>query len=321
MQQIIIGDNEAGQRLDRIIEKYLNKAGKPFIYKMLRKKNIVLNGKRAEGNERTQKGDVIKLFLADDTIASFRSENAAAGHELNKVKLSIVYEDDNVILVNKPVGMLSQKAEAGDASMNEYIIEYLLEKGELNREALKTFRPSVCNRLDRNTGGILLAGKSLSGLKMLSELLRDRELDKYYLAIVKGEIKTKKRIDAYLCKDTSENIVKISERALNDGYKRIETEYRPIAYKDGCTLLEVKLITGKTHQIRAHLASIGHPIAGDVKYGDEGLNRRVRDKYGVRSQLLFAYRVRFPLFKYDEFAGLSGKEFCAEPPAEFFILP
>ena len=161
MQEIIVAANEAGQRLDKMLAKYLNEAPKSFLYKMLRKKNIVLNGKKATGNEKLAVGDSVKLFLADETIAKF--SNIHAVH--TNVTLDIIYEDENVLLINKPVGMLSQKAVADDESLVEHIISYMLETRQLTEEELRKFRPSVCNRLDRNTSGLVAAGKSLAGLQ------------------------------------------------------------------------------------------------------------------------------------------------------------
>lgn len=333
MQSIVAGKNEDGQRLDRILNRLLPKAGQGFIYKMLRKKNIVLNGKKAEGSERVAAGDEIKLFLSDATVASFSegreslsSASAASGASTvsgcRNTGLEIVYEDEDVLLVNKPVGMLSQKAEASDVSLNELAIEYLIKKGELTAEQLKTFKPGVCNRLDRNTSGIVAIGKSLQGLRVLSGLFRSRAIDKYYICIVKGIVREASRIEGYLIKDASANKVTVSKQrpagATGEEAVEIITEFRPLKSLSGCTLLEVKLITGKTHQIRAHLSSIGHPIAGDMKYGQSEFNHAMKVNYGVRAQLLTAYRLRFP----ERCIGLeqlSGKEFTIEKPESFFI--
>ena len=176
MKELIIHDNEAGQRLDKLLRKYLSEAPGSFIYKMLRKKNIVLNGKKATGNEHLKKGDSVKLFLADDTIAKFQAAGKTVEESIkNTVKLDVIYEDQNVIFINKPSGMLSQKAKETDVSVVENVTAYLLESGQLTRENLKTFRPSICNRLDRNTSGLIVAGKSLAGLQQMGELFKKRE--------------------------------------------------------------------------------------------------------------------------------------------------
>ena len=162
MKELIIHDNEAGQRLDKLLRKYLSEAPGSFIYKMLRKKNIVLNGKKATGNEHLRKGDSVKLFLADDTIAKFQAAGKTVEENIkNTVKLDVIYEDQNVIFINKPSGMLSQKAKETDVSVVENVTAYLLESGQLTKENLQTFRPSICNRLDRNTSGLIVAGRVL----------------------------------------------------------------------------------------------------------------------------------------------------------------
>lgn len=329
MISVIAGKNEDGQRLDRLVNRLLPKAGSGFIYKMLRKKNIVLNGKKAEGSERVLAGDEIKLFLSDETIIGFGGtvSNTASTATTNKNDKPddkstlpsewVVYEDENILLVNKPAGVLSQKAEPGDVSLNEMVIEYLISKGELTKAQLTTFRPGVCNRLDRNTAGIVAVGKSLLGLRELSGMFHDRTLDKFYLCVVKGIIRQPSRLEGWLVKDEESNRVKIlaeepsADNKKGEAASKIITEYRPLKTGSGCTLLEVKLITGKSHQIRAHLASTGHPIAGDGKYGDVQFNHAMRKKYGVRAQLLVAYRIKFP----DYCGGLNylkGKEFELE---------
>ena len=326
MKQIIAGKNEDGQRLDRVLTRLLPNAGKGFIFKMLRKKNIVLNGKKAEGSERLTLGDEIKLFFSDETyeiMTSGSKSDLSLLSEDSIIRKLIVYEDDDVIILNKPKGVLSQKAAESDISLNEMLISYMLEKGEIDEEQLKTFRPSMCNRLDRNTSGLICGGKTLKGLWGLSEMFRSRELGKYYLCIVKGRVEKQEHIEGYLEKDEKTNKVSLYSKDIifekdNRQGSPIATEYRPIAYGDGCTLLEVKLLTGKTHQIRAHLASVGHPIAGDVKYGDERFNRTVRDKHKVKSQMLFAYRMVFPK-ACGELTRLSGKEIILDKPEDFFI--
>ena len=350
MQIITVGKNEEGQRLDRILIRLLPNAGKGLLFKMLRKKNIVLNGKKAEGSERLALGDEIKMFFSDESYAklSGRGTGGLSGTNENKLlsysdkstdnkysnkgpadKLSsmIIYEDDDVIILDKPKGVLSQKAETTDISLNEMLIAYMTDKGELSAEQMATFKPSMCNRLDRNTSGLICGGKTLKGLRGLSELFRSRELDKYYLCIVKGQVEKPQRIEGYLIKDEASNKVSVkllSNSGIDDANakdikeSKIVTEYRPISYGEGCTLLEVKLITGKSHQIRAHLASIGHPLAGDMKYGDEMFNRKLRDKYKVKSQVLRAYRMVFPK-NCGELMNLSGKEIILNKTDEFFI--
>ena len=311
MQEIIISANEAGQRFDKLLAKYLNEAPKSFIYKMLRKKNIVLNGKKASGNEMLSVGDSVKLFLADDTIAKFSKLEITD----TKTELDILYEDDHVVFVNKPVGMLSQKAEAKDESVVEHLISYLLRSGSLTEDDLRKFKPSVCNRLDRNTSGLLVAGKSLVGLQKMGELFKNRSLKKYYRCLVVGKLEKKQYIKGYLVKNEMTNKVTVSEKELPDSLP-IETEYAPVWTNGSCTLLEVHLITGRTHQIRAHLASIKHPIIGDYKYGNRKVNDGYKEKYQLQSQLLHAYRLEMPEL-IGEFAGISRKQFTAPLPELF----
>lgn len=325
MQEIIVSKNDAGQRLDKLLGKYLSKAPKSFYYKMLRKKNITLNGKKADGSEKLEQNDIVRLFLSDETIASFKEEVKAP-----KIRsdLTVLYEDDNVIIVNKVAGMLSQKAEKKDISLVEHIIAYLLENGNLSSSDLERFKPGICNRLDRNTSGIVVAGKSLLGLQTMSELFHNRSIHKYYRCIVIGRMDKREKIKGYLYKDTKSNKVTVlNEDEMNqlkrklskmdeEEFSKIETEYEPLCSNGRFTLLEVKLITGKTHQIRAHLASISHPIIGDFKYGNGTVNREIKNNFNLDYQLLHAYRVVFPNMS-GEFVNLSGKEIVAKEPDQF----
>ena len=320
MREIVIEKNEAGQRLDKFLAKYMNEASKSFFYKMMRKKNITLNGKKCEGNEKLAEGDVVKLFLAEDTIEKFSSVQV---QEVKKVDLDILYEDDEIILVNKPAGMLSQKAKETDESLVEYLIDYLLGSGKLTESGLRAFRPSVCNRLDRNTSGIVAAGKSLAGLQMLSGVFKDRSIHKYYKCLVSGEIRDVKTVDGWLLKDEKRNQVRIltdveakrfEGKGGDEEPKRIRTKYEPIATDGRFTLLRVTLLTGRSHQIRAHLASLGHPIVGDSKYG--GVLKMSPSGRTVKYQLLHSYRLEFPKLA-EPFVYLSGRVFEAPLPGYF----
>ena len=320
MREIVIEKNEAGQRLDKFLAKYMNEASKSFFYKMMRKKNITLNGKKCEGNEKLAEGDVVKLFLAEDTIEKFSSVQV---QEVKKVDLDIIYEDDEIILVNKPAGMLSQKAKETDESLVEYLIDYLLGSGKLTESGLRAFRPSVCNRLDRNTSGIVAAGKSLAGLQMLSGVFKDRSIHKYYQCLVSGVIRDVKTVDGWLLKDEKKNQVRIltdveakrfEGKGGDEEPKRIRTKYEPIATDGRFTLLRVTLLTGRSHQIRAHLASLGHPIVGDFKYG--GVSKVNPSGRTVKYQLLHSYRLEFPKLA-EPFAYLSMKVFEAPLPGYF----
>ena len=313
MRQLIIHKNDENQRLDKYLKKYLKEAPGSFIYKMLRKKNIVLNGKKADGTEKLSAGDEVKLFLAEDTFVKFTGE----GQSLSEVKfpvkkdLEVLFEDENLLIINKPAGELSQKAEAKDVSMNEYALGYLQEKGDITEESLKVFKPSVCNRLDRNTSGILIVAKTYQAAREFGAALSQRSVRKYYQCIVKGEVKKAEKIDGFLWKDEKTNKVEIYKTLKKDAAE-IHTAYQPLKHKDGLTLLEVHLITGRTHQIRAHLSSGGHPILGDPKYGD----RKLSKKYGVKYQLLHACRLELDGFD-GEFSKYNGKIISAELPDVF----
>lgn len=312
MKQFFIEENEAGQRFDKYLAKRMKDAPKSFFYKMMRKKNITLNGKKATGNEKLQKGDEVKLFLSDETFEKFCGKQETVYAQCT---LDVIYEDEDILLINKPVGMLSQPSDGKDASLVEYLIGYLLKNGAISEENLKTFKPSVCNRLDRNTSGMVAAGKSLAGLQELSAMFHDRTIHKDYLCLVDGVLKEEKYIKGYLQKDNKCNKVMIYAKQQGDALP-IETKYTPLGNNGKVTLLMVRLITGRTHQIRAHLASIGHPIIGDGKYGREELNHRYRQRYHLKHQLLHAYKLTFPEMK-GKLQRLSGQTFYAEIPEVF----
>lgn len=313
MREFTISSLEAGQRLDKYLFKLLPNAGRNFIYKMLRKKNITFNNKKADGNEKVCQGDLVKIYFADETFEKFSGKDKANkntsknGLTLDKnilisnkkllPALDIIYENKDYLFVNKPVGLLSQKADAKDIALVDMIEKYLAQK---EGEAFSTFKAGICNRLDRNTSGIVAAGKSIYGLQKLSEGFRLRTYLKYYIAVVKGAIDKRSLITSYLSKDEHINKVHIiSEQEYRqcsnkEQYAPIQTEYIPVCSCSCLTLLKVHLLTGKSHQIRAHLAYINHPIAGDVKYGDNHFNQYVCRQYGVKSQMLHAYELHIP---------------------------
>lgn len=301
MREIIIGKNEAGQRLNKFLMKYLKTAPSSFVYKMLRKKNIKLNDVKADGSEMLCEGDNLKLYLSDETIDKFKNDSKdikykKAVHINKKIKLDILYMDDDIMAVNKQAGILSQKANKDDYSINEAIIDYVIEKNILNSETLDTYKPSVCNRLDRNTSGIIWAGISLKGSQELTKAFKDREIDKYYYTIVYGCFDKELKCDGYIKRDEDElksEVISASEYdKLNEkdekDFVRISTSFMPVSIGREYTLLKIKLITGKTHQIRAHLASLGYPVIGDVKYGDRRINSYMKDRYKLKNHLLHA---------------------------------
>ncbi len=304
MREIEIGQNDSGQRLDKYLQKYMREAPKGFLYKMLRKKNIKVNGRRAEGREILATGDRVALYLSEETVQKFRGE--AVQQIYPQMDLKIIYEDEHVLLLDKPAGLLSQKAERDDISLVEYVLGYLQEKGEWQPGG--TFVPGICNRLDRNTSGIIIAGKSLAGLQKMSELLKRRALEKYYLAIVEGVMKQPWVIRGYLIKDEKTNQVTVYPDD-GEGRSYIETGYEPLADNGMYTLLKVRLITGRTHQIRSHLGSIGHPLLGDTKYGGE--------RYpGVSGYFLHSSEIHFPELE-EPFDGVGGRCFEASLPPAF----
>ncbi len=290
MQLFTVTAKEAGQRLDKYLAKCMGDAPKGFLYKMMRKKNITLNGKKAAGMEKVAEGDRIAIFLSDGTIAKFRRKPPEAVKPPTPAKLDIIFEDEDILVINKPQGMLSQKAEKGDNSLIEYIASYLRQKGEGGQAG---FSVGICNRLDRNTTGLVVAGKSIAGLQCFNRLFKERELKKYYLCLVKGTISKQANICGYLAKDQSKNRVAIHQEKYGNAVQ-IATAYEPLvnAVWNGqdFTLLKVHLITGKPHQIRAHLQSIGHPVAGDAKYGGKKFYDLFQREFGIRYQLLHAWK-------------------------------
>ncbi len=312
MKEFIIQKNEENQRFDKYLKKLLPNATTSFLYKMMRKKNIVINKKKVEGNEKLKAGDVVSIFLSDETFEKFHVNLEELKKEYDVLKslslkgLKIVYEDDEMIVADKPYNMLSQKASDKDLSANEYLLGYMINKGELSFEEYQTFRPSVVNRLDRNTTGLLLFGKTLNALQQLGEGIRERTIEKYYRAVVAGNLEEELELKGYLLKDEKTNKVSFYKEQV-EGSDYIETGVKPIQSKNGLTLVEIHLVTGKTHQIRLHLSTIGHPILGDMKYGDAIINKKYYDSHKVNHQLLHAYRLEFP----------DGKVVTAEPEGIF----
>lgn len=313
MKKLIVGTNESGQRLDKYLGKTLSEAPKSFIYKMLRKKNITLNDKKADGSEKLNVGDTVTFWLSDETFDKFKGvvENMSAKR---LPKPEIIYEDNQIIIMNKAPGVLSQKAAPEDVSINEMMIGWLLESGQLTKEMLQTFHPSVCNRLDRNTSGLITGGKTLAALQFLSEGFRDRTIHKYYFCIVAGKVTEKVRLHGYLHKDEASNQVTITK----------EASHRRIILKRNMNRWQrEKLYTAEgfsdyrpDSSDPRHLASVGHPIIGDYKYGSPEMNMAFKKEYGIKRQLLHAAILKMPECQ-PPFDNLSGKIFTAPLPKDF----
>ena len=307
MFEYTIGENQSNQRLDKVLHKILKEAPKSFIYKMLRKKNITLNHEKAIGSEITVFGDTIQMFFSEETYRKMRGNTELSlPDSVDFPEIPILYQDSDVLIFVKPAGILSQKAHEGDVSINDWVIWYARKEGIISNSDFETFKPSVCNRLDRNTSGIMAAGLSLRGLQVLSEAFRNRNLDKYYYAYVKGRFEKDLVSEGYLYKNSRTNIVKISGKPI-PGARIIRTAFSPVRYYGDSTLLKVHLLTGRSHQIRAQLAALGHPIIGDPKYGDQKVNL----EYGIFYQCLHAFRLQFPECPLK---NISGRTFETEVP-------
>lgn len=287
MKSFIINKNDADQRLDKFISKTVPLLPKTLMYKYIRIKRIKINGKRAEISTRLNIGDTVDMYINDEFF-----EKAPEKYDFLKASknLNIIYEDENIILCDKKVGVLSHPDD------NEYIDtligrikRYLYENGEYQPDDENSFTPALVNRIDRNTGGIVIAAKNAETLRILNQKMKDRELHKFYLCIVHGELEQKSgTLSGYLVKDESKNKVTVSKNA-RQGAKEIRTKYKVLDCDGNLSLVEVELLTGRTHQIRAHFASIGHPLLGDGKYGTNAQNK----KYGYKKQFLYSYKLVF----------------------------
>jgi len=316
MRELKIGKNDAGQRLDKFITKALD-LPTSLLYKSIRLKKIKVNRKRAEISQKLCEGDVVQCFLAEEF---FRKADTPPTLSNITPKLSIVYEDENILLVSKRPGVsVHEDEDGGINNLITHIQAYLYGKGEYRPEDEQSFAPALCNRIDRNTAGIVIAAKNAEALRVMNEKIKLRELDKLYLAAVHGMPKPKEALlTGYLLKDSKTNTVKVYDKNPPREAKDIKTKYRVIASRGELSLIEVELLTGRTHQIRAHMAHIGHPLLGDGKYG---VNRADRAR-GYKYQALCSYKLRFRFDTAREetlLDYLNGKEFTV-PSEEIYFL-
>ena len=304
MKEFTIGPNDAGQRLDRFLAKAVPLLPASLAQKYIRLKRIKCNGKRIERDSRLQDGDVLQLYINDEFFDRPREENAYL--TVANPKLKIVYEDDQILLVDKRPGLAVHPHDGAEygRTLIDHIQSYLYQKREWRPREENAFTPALCNRIDRNTGGIVIAAKTAEALRVMNQKIKDRELDKRYLAIVEGTPKHKEgSLKGYLFKDTKKNRVFVTD-IPQAGAKSCQTNYRVLASRQGLSLVECELITGRTHQIRAQFAHAGHPLLGDGKYGK--LDKRFDRSY----QALYSYQLTFA-FTTDAGAleGLNGKRF------------
>ena len=322
MIEVEIGVNDAGQRLDKFLSKAFPNLPPSLMFKAIRQKKIKLNRKRAEQNVRLCEGDVLQIFLPEEF---FRPEGAENAFLRLTPDLTVLYEDGHILLCEKPAGMsVHEDEKQKTGTLIDHIKAYLYRKGEYDPCLERSFSPALCNRIDRNTAGIVLAAKDAESLRILNGQIRLGGLDKRYLCAAHGAFEKKQDLlRGYLVKQSENNLVRVfDEKPPQGDAKEILTEYRVLAQKDGLSLLEVHLLTGRTHQIRAHLAHIGHPLLGDGKYG-----RMHDDKtYGVYFQALYSYKLTFS-FKGDAgvLSYLDGKTVSAPLShidfLRFFDLP
>ncbi len=306
MTEITIQKNDAGQRADRFLAKAYPNLKSQLVCKLMRKKRIKLNGAKVEPNAILKEGDVFRFYLSEELLSKETRRETADFRDIS-AEINVVYEDENIMLVDKPAGLVvhEDNDNTADTLINR-ILSCLYRNGEFNPECENSFTPALVNRIDRNTSGIVIAAKNAESLRVLNQKVRDREIKKLYLCAVSGKPEpSSATLTAYLKKLAEENRVLISDKPRPD-YLTMKTKYWVLESRGGLSLVEVDLLTGRTHQIRAHFAHIGHPLLGDGKYGENAINKR----YGAKFQALCSYKLKF---EFTTDAGrleyLNGRDF------------
>jgi 23S rRNA pseudouridine955/2504/2580 synthase len=312
MKEFVVASTSNGQKIEKFIRKSLPEAPLGYIYKAFRKKDIKVNGHWVHKDFVLNEGDNVRIYVTDAQLADFSKPRPC---EKKPFPYPIVYEDNNVLIVDKPAGLLVYGDETEKRNtLAQAVLDYLYFKGEYNPDE-HSFTPSPAHRLDRNTSGLVIFGKTDAGLKELEELFMDREdIKKSYLALVKGDLDTDTgKIDKPLKKNENSGLVTVTP--IVEGGKKALTEWKVVTRFSGCTLVEALLVTGRTHQIRVHFASIGHPLLGDAKYGDFAENKKARVALGIKDQFLHAYKMSFGKLA-TPLDNLSNKEFTAPLPSD-----
>ena len=315
MRILTVGKNDAGQRLDKFLTKAVKGLPMALMYKFIRTKKIKVNRARAVQNYVLQSGDEIQLFIRDEFFDSPEKDNGALSRIVPK--LDIVYEDENVMLLNKRPGVLvHEDTEGADNTLIMHVKAYLYQNGEYDPDSEQSFAPALCNRIDRNTGGIVIAAKNAEALRVVNEKIKNNELSKFYLCAVHGAPRpASAELRGYLKKNSATNMVEVRENYFS-GAKDIITRYKTLTKKGDMSLLEIELVTGRTHQIRAHMAFVGCPLLGDGKYG---VNRDEKRK-GYKHQALYAYRLIFDKTdKKNPLSYLEGREFSIDKSNIWFL--